>query len=212
MKRKGKLLICIGVVLVLAAGGVIAYPHLFPKEKEIVEVGVVVCYASAYPEDLYEDGDLVIKGIYNGDESYYVHPDLGLPQTIGTVTVTELLKGACGDTVKISFRGGEIPMLESLKIQHDHLSEEELLAANPGAENQMMKWKGIDPPDTVDAREGQAYIFFLFQNEAQDCYGVGAQAYGMRPLNDKGQALNPDTGEYETLLFLTETEEISKAE
>ena len=202
MKRKGKLILCIGLVLVLAAGGILAYPHIFPEPVEVIEVDVHADYAHIFPEDLYENADLVITGIYEGDEDMYAHPGTGFPRTKGTVKVTQILKGSCGDTVVVAYKGGEIPMVESLMVG-ESMSEEEVLKQYPEAKNQVLRMTNA-ADDRVKAVVGQEYILFLYYNSELEVYNAGAQAYSMRPLNDKGQALNPDTKNYETLRILEE--------
>lgn len=202
MKRKGKLILCIGLVLILAAGGILAYPHIFPEPVEVIEVDVHADYAIIFPEDLYENADLVITGIYQGDQESHANIHTGFPHTKGTVTVTQVLKGSCGDTIVVDYRGGEIPMVESLMVG-ESMSEEEVLKQYPEAKNQIMRMTNA-ADDRVKAVKGQEYILFLYYNSELEVYHAGAQAYSMRPLNDKGQALNPDTKNYETLHILEE--------
>ena len=208
MKRKRRLVLCIGLVLVLAAGGFFAYPHLFKKPVEVIEMDVHADYANIYPEDLYERSDLVITGIYEGDEDTYADIWTGFPHTKGTVTVTQVLKGSCGDTVVIGYRGGEIPMLESLMVQ-ESLSEEEVLKQNQEVKNQVLRLTNA-ADDRVKAVAGQEYIFFLLYDSSLDLYNTGSQAYSMRPLNDKDQALNPNAQNYETLHIMEEAKALTE--
>lgn len=211
MKRKGKLLICVALILLMTAGGVSAYPHLFPEPLEVIEVDVHADIVYSKPDELYEHCALVVVGVYEGDDASYAHPGTGFPRTRGTVKVTQVLKGSCEDMVSVTYRGGEIPMVESLMVQ-ESLSKEEILKQYPDVRNQIMRTTNTEP-DRVKAEAGQKYLFFLSESlVSTGLYNVNAEAYGMRPLNDKGQALNPDTQNYETLDILEEVQNTSAPE
>ena len=200
IKNKWIWLACI--VFVLAVGGIFIIRSVSDVPPEVIEIPSSGDLAYSTPEQLLERSDLVVVGTYLGDEECRVSPWMAYPITSGTVTVDSELKGTCGETVTITFYGGEIPYREFLAMEEELGHEPAFKSTDRKAKNKVIRM--MKDAFSVNAVPGQRYIIYLNYSDKDDMYFVGSNAYSMRPLNEKGQALNPDTQNYETLHILEE--------
>lgn len=199
MKKKA---IIAAAVFVIALVGVAAIFTGLSSEPEVMTMYMESDYRISQPEDLYEEADLVIIGQYQGEKETFAQEVTGRPLTIGTVKVESVLKGSVEEeTVSIRFIGGEIS-LQEYAAQKDEETLKKMGITEARLRSREMVVMKFDT--AVDAREGERYLLFLRSAPEYDYYGVMADAYGMRRLDEQDKALNPDNGLYEKISFPAE--------
>lgn len=170
-------------------------------KKPDYEINVYADYVAGLPKDLYQIADLVVIGTYKEDIKTFAD-ETGLPITSGKISIDKVIKGNLEeDNAIIQFHGGIIPLKEYLRTEDkidiqkkgvDSLSEEDIKKKTVGlAQTKFTIQKELD----------QQYLMFLSYDEETDAYFVGADALGMRPMNEEGKIFNPDTQQYETIDF-----------
>lgn len=162
------------------------------------------------PDDMMEHADLVVQGTYLGEaEGGKPYPMTTIPTGYGSLSVSRVLKGSCGDTVNFYYTGGSIYKKEAIETaEREGLDRElhqiypRLESTDPRAHVIVVAGKG---EMLVHPEAGKEYLVFLSYepNTFQD-YMLMCAHYGLREINQEGQAYDYRTGNYETLAMLEE--------
>lgn len=164
-------------------------------------IGMTSDYIFAKVGDLYENAAGVVVAEYVGEKS--LTADYSAIVTHGEFKIEKVFKGDFkeNNSIVINFYGGMMSLAEYEK----NLTEEQRVKMgfdNMTDEEKTSKFITMSMGDsTVDAKEGQRYLIF-FSHDG-DTNFVLSDSFGMRPLNDKDQAFDPETKQFETVDFIT---------
>lgn len=182
--------------VVFVVGALFAYHVCFGGETKEISLPKEYIFPTR-AQDMYKNADIVVIGRYLGDKKTVVQEVTGLPETFGTIEVETVLKGEIEeDTPLIRFCGGVIPRWKSLLEKKGESGFAIFLTFLSGEKITMSKDR------FVNAQAGQRYLMFLGKSPEYPYYGVLADAYGMRPLDEEDRALSPDSQQYERIDFL----------
>ncbi len=182
--------------VVFVVGALFAYHVCFGGETKEISLPKEYIFPTR-AQDMYKNADIVVIGRYLGDKKTVVQEVTGLPETFGTIEVETVLKGEIEeDTPLIRFCGGVIPRWKSLLEKKGESGFAIFLTFLSGEKITMSKDR------FVNAQAGKRYLMFLGKSPKYPYYGVLADAYGMRPLDEENRALSPDSQQYERIDFL----------
>lgn len=182
--------------VVFVVGALFAYHVCFGGETKEISLPKEYIFPTR-AQDMYKNADIVVIGRYLGDKKTVVQEVTGLPETFGTIEVETVLKGEIEeDTPLIRFCGGVIPRWKSLLEKKGESGFAIFLTFLSGEKITMSKDR------FVNAQAGKRYLMFLGKSSEYPYYGVLADAYGMRPLDEEDRALSPDSQQYERIDFL----------
>lgn len=161
-KREWLGLLAICVLLAGVVGGTAAYSILLPPPEppKVVEVGIGLpgidsIYRS--PLERYEHCDLVVRGVYQGEDKGKPYPAGGdgtFPTAYGRLAVNEVLKGECDDIINFYYNGGEIYAKEAIETAEREGVDREKFNIFPDLDS-------TDPEANViyRAEKGNEYFF-----------------------------------------------------
>ena len=195
------------LTVIIALGAVLVFMYVNNSEKGADYQSVVLVeYGYVRMEDLEKEADLVVLGTYLRDTRFYLHETNSAPITSGEVSVSKVLKGdEILKEISINFYGGTVPIDEFIKIQN------ETVLKNMGLDKLSEKEKKLGTYSVVNeygviAEPNENYIIFLSYDKEQNLYFVLSDSYGMRAVNEKLEAYNPDTKEFESFEKINESE------
>ena len=170
------------------------------SEDIVFNVSAMVEYMWCLPEDLYRESELVIIATHSKDIRTFADPYTGLPNTVSTMSVSEVVKGEYKpNMIDVVYLGGRIPLEEYLAIKpHDrdmiNLSDEEIKRAY--IESFIM----CDGTASFKDSE-QKYILFLGYCSEFNAYQILANDYGALRVNSDGKIYSIVSQNYEVFSF-----------
>lgn len=162
-------------------------------------------YAPDYviPTDInsmYSFADVVVKATYTERVSIGIKHNIPIPITTGKVEIKDVLKGEINDSVtEINYYGGYVTVWDYVNKMGREVSEKCGLN-NISKEEAMKRYIGIEFNErSVKASVNKQYLLFLSYDDNTKEYFVLCDGYGMRELNNMGEAWNIDLSDYESI-------------
>ena len=193
------------VIIVLGAVLVFMYVNNSENGADYQSI-VLVEYEYVHIEDLEKAADLVVLGTYLRDMKIYVRETNGAPITSGEVSVSKVLKGDEDlKEISINFYGGTVPIDEFMKTQNETVLKNMGLDKLSEKEKKLRTYSVVNEYGVI-AEPNENYLIFLSYDKEQNLYFVLSDSYGMRAVNEKSEAYNPDTKEFESFEEIGESE------
>jgi len=170
------------------------------------------------PDAMFEHSDVVLIVNYKGEVRAYIDPLQGVPQTVSTFEVQEVIKGELesGTVISVLHRGTKATLAEYMSI----LTRENIVKfgleriSQEDARNNYVDFVGTNEPSIDLENGGQRYMLFLNYvpegEEIKEFYGydisdvdflLTAGGYSVSKVNAAGLVFSHFSNTYEELVF-----------
>jgi len=171
-------------------------------QGEVIRLSIRSEYETGTPEGLYEFAHYIVIATYREDICMFANPQ-GIPQTISTFTILEVVKGdISGKVISVRYNGGRVTLEEYMKTQGpgalaklglDEVSEEY-------ARNTYVEYDGWPCPVSFSSNT-QRYMLFLRYDAVNETYMIVADGFSALKVNDDGLVYSYSSDTYVKLSF-----------